>query len=99
MESKVDFPQCIHSNVDSSAVPGQCNFRVGGSTHRIRIALSSLEVAVVVFFGPSSSSASPVQMVAGSATVVAGSRNPFLVGVAGILSVIPGFVDMCAYLA
>ena len=99
MESRVDLLQCILPKADSSAVPGRCNFRVGGSTHRVRIALSSLEVAVVAFFGLSSSLAFPVQMVAGFAKVVAGSRNPFLGGVAGILSVIPEFVDMCVYLA
>ena len=97
MESKVDLLQCIRPNADSSVVPGRCNFRVGGSTHQIRIVPSSLVAADVVFFGPSSSLVVPVRTVEGFAKAVVSSRNPYFGGVAGSPSVRLGFVGKCAY--
>ena len=97
MESSFVRPQCNYSNVDSSVVLGRCNFRVGGSTHQIRIVPSSLEAAVVVFFGLSFSLVVLVQTVEGFAKVVVSSRNSYFGEVAESLSVRLGFVGKCAY--
>ena len=90
----------LHSNLDLSiSVVGclRCNSRVGDSTRRSRIVLFSLVVGGVVFFGPSFSSVVLVQMVEGSATDVASSRNACSGEVAGNLSAVPGFVGRSSY--